>query len=373
MQYNDIPSIADIKSLAHNRHPASISLFLRTTPLTQKAQQDRVRLSNLAHDAMQQVDRGQLSKAEYADLEANLADVVEDDEFWAHQAESLAVFATPKKVRTFRLPNHLVDGFEVSDRFHLTPLMRALTFPHHAIVLVLGQNAVRVIEMTGDTPAGEVHVPRMPEDAASVARKASILGRSPKGRLHGSEGQKVHLVAYARAVDAALRPFLAGSEEPLVLVANEPLRSIFLKICSYHHILPNQPSGVAEESPNHEITAAARALVDASHEDYLRELHATYAARAGSRRATDSVSEISRKATFGAVEMLMVDMDATLHGTVDKDTGDVVLADAAGPETYDILSEIACRTLERGGRVYSVRQEDLPGSSPMAAILRVPI
>ena len=35
------------------------------------------------------------------------------------------MFATPDALRTFRLPNRLTTVVEVSDRYHLKPLLRA--------------------------------------------------------------------------------------------------------------------------------------------------------------------------------------------------------------------------------------------------------
>ncbi|WP_434051643.1 MAG: hypothetical protein RDA78_20475 [Roseibium sp.] len=373
MHYVDIPTYSDIKKLARKRNPVSVSFTLRTTPVTQDAQQDRTKFSNLAHEAVQEVSDGRLTKSEISDLEANLADIVEDDDFWGRQYESLVVFATPESVRTYRLPNHLNDTIEISDRFHLTPLLRAVAFPHNAVALVLGQNDVRVIEINGDRPAGEIKVSGMPDDAASVAGKSSILGRAPKGRLQGSEGQKVHLLAYSRRVDAALRPLLAGRDIPLVLVAHKPMRSIFLSVCSYDNVLHGQPEGASEESSDADIASASRQLIDAHYEDQLKSVRETYAARVNDRRASDSVSEAGRLGTFGAVDTLLVNMETAVPGTIDAVTGEVAFSDSAGPDTYDVLSEIASRVIQTGGDVLSVRQNDLPGSTPLAALLRYPI
>ncbi len=373
MHYIDIPSLNDVKKLAAQRSLVSLSFTIRTTPVTQDTQQDRTKFLNLAHDALQQIDDGRLSKNEFAALEAGLADIVEDDDFWAYQAESLAVFATPEKIRTYRLPNHLTDGFQISDRFHLTPLMRALAFPHNASVLVLGQNAVRAIALSGDRPAGELKIDGLPKDAASVARKASILGRSPKGRLQGSEGQKVHLLAFSRRIDEALRPHLIASAAPLVLVAHEPLRSVFLSVCSYDHVLHEQPEGVAAESSDMEIATASRALIDKYHQDVMASMRSQYSSQINNRRATDDISDIARLATFGGVDTLMVDLEAVVPGSIDPETGAVTYAEGSGPDSYDVLSEIASRTIQTGGKIYSVRQADLPGTTQIAAILRYPV
>jgi hypothetical protein len=92
-------------------------------------------------------------------IEESIEALAGDDQFWAEQAASLAIFAAPESIRTFRLPNKLVSDVEVSDRFHLKPLLRSVTFPHHAYVLAIGIGAVRLIEVSADLPAEEVAVP----------------------------------------------------------------------------------------------------------------------------------------------------------------------------------------------------------------------
>ena len=81
----------------------------------------------------------------------------------------------------------------------------------------------------------------------------------------------------------------------------------------------------------------------------------------------------ARAATYGAIETLLVDMDAVVPGTIDDQTGSITFAAAAGATTYGVVDEIAGRALAGGARVLGVRKADLPGSGKLAAILRYPI
>jgi len=65
-----------------------------------------------------------------------VADLIEDDDFWTHQANSLAIFVSPGHLTTFRLPNRLENFVRVADRFHIKPLLRALSFPQQAMGVV---------------------------------------------------------------------------------------------------------------------------------------------------------------------------------------------------------------------------------------------
>jgi Bacterial archaeo-eukaryotic release factor family 11 len=162
-------------------------------------------LKNLARQALHQLEAAKADKRRVAALMEHLDDLVDDDEFWRFQARSLAVLATPDGVRTFRVPNALMAMVEVSDRFHLKPLFRAVTFPNTCFVLALAEGSVRVVQFSADLPAAVIKVDGMPKDAASAVGRSTVNDRSPSGRLVGSEGQKVLLRQYARKVDHELR------------------------------------------------------------------------------------------------------------------------------------------------------------------------
>jgi hypothetical protein len=369
----DLPARADIEALIDYRGQPAVSLYLRTTPHTQDAQADRIALRNLLREAVAQMEAAAATTREVRAIEAAVEAVAEDDGFWAQQANSLAVFATPQRIRTFRLPNHLSNLVEVSDRFHLKPLLRAVTFRQDAYVLAIGMGGVRLVEVSADLPPHHVAVAGLPRDAADAAGRGSHLPR--RGNMTGGESGSEHalLARYARAVDHALRPVLAGHERPLILAAIEPMASVFASICSYPHLAAEVIPGSADETPDHQLAAAARSVLDGLHATELRSLGELYAQRAAQGRATGDVAQAARAATFGAIHALIVDMDADLPGLVAEEDGAVTLAAQADGTTYSVTDEIARRALRSGARVLSARQHDIPGGGALAAILRYPV
>jgi len=369
MLHVDIPSLADLKALASHRGDICVSIYLRTTPVTQQAAGDRIELKNLAKEAVRQLEEANADKRRVAALAEQLDDLVDDDEFWRFQARSLAVLATPDNVRTFRVPNALESIVEVSDRFHLKPLIRTITFPNACFVLALAEGAVRLIEVSADLPAATVKVDGMPKDAGSAVGRASVNDRSPSGRIQGSEGQKVLLRQFARKVDAALRPVLTGSDIPLLLAAAQPLAPIYRSVNTYAHLAATGIDGSPVSLTDAQIAERARAVLDSLYRDEIAHWKTLFATRDDQDRATTDIARAARAATCGAVETMLVDIDEVIPGTVDE-AGAIAFSAVPDAKDYGVVDEIASRALRSGGQVLGVRKADIPDGKSLAAILR---
>ncbi len=369
----EIPTRTDIQRLMAVRQPGCVSIYMPTTPETPAADAERIELKNLAAEATEQLAGPELERGELGELEEVLDDLVTDHSFWEQQARSLAVFATPAGARTFRLPNRLTRMVEVSDRFHVKPLLRAVTFPQAAFVLALSQNGARLVEVAAEAAPVEVAVPDMPTDAASAVGKASLGDRSADRRIQGSEGRKVRLRQYARRVEQALRPQLVGMDLPLILAATEPLESIFPAVNTYPHLAGRVIAGNPDELSAAELGEASRGVLDDLYAEELAGLKARYEASTPQGRASDDLGEIARAATFGAVDTAFVDIDTVIPGFVDEESGAITTDDADDAVNYGVADEIARRVLLTGGRVLAVRGDDVPGRGSVAAILRYPV
>lgn len=364
--YTDIPTRSEIDSLWQATSPASVSLYVPPEPES-SGEAERIAFKNLTRAALDQL--AHVPKDDLVAVEEALVDLEDDEDFWRHQARTLAVFATPGWVRTFRLPNRLLELAVGGERLHVTPLMRAVTFPQTAFVLALAQGGVRLLETVPDAPPEVVRVPDLPTDVAAAVGKSSIKDRAPVRRLQGDEGQKVRMRQFARMVDTALREVLPGHGVPLVLAATEPLEAIFRSVCRYPDLVPESVAGSPESVSDVDLVREARAVLDRYHAGMLAELRALFEQRAGQNRTSLDVATVARLATQGAVDTLFFDIDVMVPGEVDED-GAVRFDDGPSGGGVGVVDEIARRAWLTGSRLLAVRREDVPGGGDLAAILR---
>lgn len=370
MIHIDIPSRSEINALANVRSDAGVTIYLQTTPLSQFVGKDQIELKNLTEQAANQLSKKGVDKRRLNALIEHLEHLAEDDEFWQVQANSLAIFASPDGLRNFRLANELETTLQVSDRYHIKPLLRAVTFSHTAFILALSENAVRFVEISPGLPARSIKVENLPKSAAKAIGTANLNCRSASGRIQGSEGQNVRLRQYARRVDSALRPVLSGRHTPMILAATGRLGSLYQSVNNYPELLEQNISDSPDQMNDEDLATAARPILDHHYKKELDQLREQYEDSFGSGLASADVSDVARAATFGAVDLLMVNMEIALPGSVDDRTGAIELADGDGASTYDITDEISRRTLAHGGKVLAVRGGDLPAGEHLAAILR---
>lgn len=369
--HTDIPDRERVGRLLEHRSPCCVSIYL-PTDRTSPGNAERIAFKNLAAEGLEQMRAARFPTADIAAIEEEMDDLEADEVFWRYQANSLAVFATPESLITFRLPNHLVANVEVADRYFVKPLLRTVTFPQAALVLALAQGSVRLVEVAGDGGVWDMNVADIPKDAASAVGQASITDRTASGRIQGSEGQKVRMRQYARAIEQALRPVLAGADLPLILASAEPMDGIYRSVNTYPHLAARTIPGNPEALSDEELASAAREVLDELNAKELADVRELWAVRTGQQRTLTDVAEVARAATEGAVDTLLVDIDGYVSGTVDEATGAV----AFEPETatnIGVIDEIARRAWLNSGRVLAVRKDDVPGEQGVAAILRYPL
>lgn len=370
MLYNDPITAEDFLALCQERE-LCVSIYLPTTPVTQDTQADRTNLRNLINEATQQLE-AVAHKKEIAAIEENLLDLLDDDEFWIHQAHGLGILATPERLLTYRLIYPVASLAEVSDRFHLKPLIPAFQ-PKAAFVLGISQKTVTLYEFTPSQELIPVNISDLPKDFSSVTQRTLQRDAAPSGRLQGGEGKKILQRQFMRAIEQAMRPVVRGSRVPLILATTTELQALYRSVNTYPLLAETAITTSVENLPLTELTTAAQPIVQELRHQRLEAWHQEYLQRSQGSRASTDLATIAKLASRGQVDKLLVDTDSTQYGTLNEETGSLTLAESRSAASYEVIDEIISRVLLNGGEVLGVRQDDDPEVKellPIAAILR---
>jgi hypothetical protein len=300
-----------------------------------------------------------------AAMRASLTELADNTQFWNQAANGLAVFVTPDRLETWRLPRPAPARVEVADRFLVKPLLPLLAVPRESLLLQLSQNDVRLWLVT-ESDMSEVDVPEMPKGfEASMVRRA---GDAREVRMRQDEDVKVRLQQFVSDVEAALRPVLRETRLPLLLAGVELLVSLYRHVNTYAHLIEEPILGNQDNRPHQEIADQARAVLHRWYEALVTSWLQRVEEMRGRGQGSTDTNAIARAAEEGRIEALVVDIEAELPGRIID--GAIVGESAPSAVTYDVLDELAGRTFRQGGEVLGVRSGCLPNGAKVAAVFR---
>ena len=147
------------------------------------------------------------------------------------------------------------------------------------------------------------------------------------------------------------------------------MAALYRSVNTYPHLVAEREHGNPDSSSDAELGEAARAILDGVYADQMQALATDFDQRRSQGRTAVDVADLARLATLGAVDTVLVDIDASVPGSID-DSGAVTFDEADDAVNYGVVDEIARRVLLAGGTVLAVRASDIPGGGPAAGILR---
>jgi hypothetical protein len=224
-------------------------------------------------------------------------------------------------------------------------------------VLALAEESVRLIRAFANFPPVRLQIPDLPRNAEEATRRPSFHVRAPRRRLQNLEGEKVLLHKYVRKVEQAVHGVLAGLSTPLVIAAEEPLASMFRSLNTYPRLADEMIEGNPDLTTDAELEDAAIPILDRLYSRELKSVITRYD-ELKPRRATTDVSYAAHAATAGAIDQLLVDLDAVVPGLVSDIDGSVIYSASDDAETYSVVDEVARRALYTGARVLGAKRKN---------------
>lgn len=377
-------TLDQLKGLAQQNQNPSISIYLPTHRAGQDTRQDPLRFRNLLREAERQLlDRGMGPRRVNALLQPAQA-LLDETLFWQHQYDGLVVFLAENDFHTYQLPFRVEEQLFIAQSYYVKPILPLFTNNGHYYILAISQNEVRLFEGTRHS-VGQIDLPEDTPASLNDALKYDDpekqlqfrpAGRGSQAMFHGhgpgDEEQKVRIERYLNLVDAGLKKILRQQRAPLVLAGVDYLLPIYRQASEYADIVEESITGNPEHLRPEELQEQAWPIVEPYFRQQVAEVISQYRQLAGTGGAVDNIEEIVAAAFYGRVDKLVLAVDAQVWGTFNPDTGKAGVHQERqhNEDELALLDFAAMQTLQNGGAVYALSQEEMPTNSPLAAIFR---
>ena len=386
----DILTRVELEQLMRKEQQGCVSIYMPTHRTGTDAQQDPIRLKNLLREAEKQLSAQGIGRREVQNMLEPANMLLQDSTFWQHQSDGLAIFISSNKVRRYRLPLNFEEFVAVMDHFHIKPLLPLFTGDGKFYILALSQNEVRLLNGTRDS-VSEVDIGQvggsLAEAIPSVNHQMSLQlhssgftgGMSGSGSVtfHGQgggsdESAKHELLRYFRIVSDGLTEFFQGDRVPLVLAGVDYLLPIYKEANTYPNLIDTVIKGNPDLLRVDELHKSAWDILGPHFQAGQAEAVAYYQQLAGqaSELVADTLEKIVPAASDGRVETLFVTTGVQQWGVFNPITNEIELHSQQEAGDEPLLDLAAVQTYLKGGIVYAVEPEKVPGGTSAAAVLR---
>lgn len=370
-----------IQSLLNESSDVCVSLYMPMFRGGREVRQNEIRFKNLLKDTEQLLDKDEVATVEarqgVLDQLMSFYNEPEHDA-WNHPQAGLALFITPDSLEAHSLGYSCEEQAHVGERFYLRPLLPTLHGSGSFVVLAVSQKHVRLFE--GNSDGLEERFPKdLPDNLkdalhiddymTSIQHFSYATGDHVDTMYHGQgageDDHKANILQFFHRIDDPLCEYMEGREDPLVFAGVEYLFPIFKEASNYQQLLPDPIVGNFDETSAEELHKKAQEVVEPYFRQEITEAIENYNDAHGRNCATDDLETILQAAQMGAVDTLLVREKTPLWGHFD-DEGHVQQDTPPSERSLDLLDEAAVETLEKGGDVYVVRDEDFPSEKSSA-------
>ena len=391
---------SDFNELLAVEHAAPcVSIYMPMERRFPEQTQNETRFRNLLKQ-VQEAERRPDIPPPGDDVLAPLLRLLGDHDLWTHPGEALAVFAAPGFFRLVLLSRGVPERVVVAPRFHIKPLLRMVQSTDRYQVLALNRERIRLLEGNRDA-LEEVdlasEVPQTIEEAlgaqlteakthaysygsgpAGGAGGRRSMTAGPKvGGIHHGQGTKkdeldLDIERFFRAVDRAiLEHHSKPGGLPLILAALAEYHAPFRRLSHNRHLLDEGIESNPDALTDDELRERAWQCMEPVYLQRLQLMTDRSGAARGANRGDDALPQVALAAVVGRVDVLLLEQDRHVDGSMDPGTGVLQIADTVEtPAPGDVLDDLAESVLCNGGEVIIVPPERMPSRTGLAAIYR---
>ncbi len=348
-----------LQDLASVTSDCCVSILMQTHRSGRTTNQGPIRLKNLLKEA-----REKLTAVGHADdLLEGLDSTTNNNEFWQHQGDGLAIYLTSDTCRMFRLNRTVNEKVCVGNSFFIQPLIRESNTGGEYFVLSLSWDDACLYRGTGESlsrvetaalPAkfDDLVLPRDPEENlqnTSHRSGGNTTGNSIAmfhGQGEGEDKLEADRDQYLSLVGGEVAGAIYNTGLPLVVVATSDVTGHFEATSKVH--VDAKVNGSPTEWTNDELREHAHKAIAPQLKADPHEFGERFGTALANSKASDNLDEVIEAAKTGRVDALIV---------------------CQHDDHCEQTNQAVTETLRNGGDVLQCSPESMPGSNAVAAAI----
>jgi len=363
-----------------------LSLYMPTHRTHPENLQDITRFKNLVRE----LEDSLLQKYSSVEIKKFLEPfeaLANDNSFWNHNSEGLAVLSSPEIFKALRIPVVVEELAVAADSFHTKPLRQYLESADHFHVLGLSLNEIRLYEGNRHSLVEVELAPGVPvkmTDAlgAELTDKHTTVGSyggagiqsSAMHHGHGGkkeEGEKDAMRFFREVAAQIYEKYSKPTGWPLILAALPEHHSLFQKVSKNLLLVPEgihiNPTAV----PADKLGKLAWEILEPVYVSKIKKLTDKYEQAKANGKGSDDIREASVAAVEGKIDTILIEADRMIAVRITNPvTGNTQKKDLSNPKVDDLLDDIGELVIKMGGSVIVLPSDKMPSETGLAAIYR---
>ncbi|MDQ3393574.1 MAG: hypothetical protein M3512_05610 [Bacteroidota bacterium] len=389
----------DLKDLANINGENCISIYIPTHHTGREVfdGQDQIMLKNQVQKLKNILSDKGLQDVQIVKLLKPVTDLLDDNGFWRHQSQGLAIFLSEDFFKYFRLPQIFQETCMVSGSFHLKQLLPLLNGNGEYYILALGlsktkfyranRDSIEELDLGKDVPDNLEESMKYTEIEKSVQFHSGAgsggfggnSGRGGSGIFHGQakgiqrDDRKIYLGEFFRKVDHGIFEVLKEKDAPLVLLGVDYLHPMYKAESSVKTIFEKGVETSPDEMHVKDIHSRTWELVEPNFNQEKEEIINKYNEFAGTGRTSYDLKNIVNAAVNGRVESIFIAKDACKWGVYKEDGAELNVEIHEDYQENDdcLVSMSAVTTVLNGGKAFLVEKDELPEQSVDADVVAI--
>lgn len=381
-----IVSKEEFLDLAKFNHEICVSIFIPTTRGGKEVleEKDSLHLKSQWKTVKNKLSQQGISNERIEVIGKPIVNLIDDKEFWRHQSDGLAVFASEGIMKKFTLPINFEAHTYLGKEFYLKPLAPIFTGDGRFYLLKLQIDKVAFYEATRYS-IGKIDIdditPSQVEDRVGYDYEEKNMKHKTQHNLGGSSTQhgyepatsdrKNEFLRFFNAVDKGLDTILHDESVPLVVACQDYLFPIYQEANTYKNLydkcVPGNPQDYRNMFDLHEkAVEQLEPFFDKVKDEKIKQYH-----EQPRDKVISLVSDILPAVFEGKVDTLFLQNREDIFGTYDEKDLVVNVEEEHSNNNISLMNLAAKKVIEQGGSVFLMESAFMPEKeSKMNALLR---